>query len=74
MASSGDAQADFMVGLAALETGRVAEAVLALERHLAAVPANDRARLDRQHVARVEAGGRAGAPVRVEVPAASAPR
>lgn len=42
----GDAQADFLVGLAALETGRVAEGVLALERHLAAVPANDRARLE----------------------------
>ena len=37
---------DFLYGMAALGAGHVAEGVLALERHLVAVPANDRARLE----------------------------
>jgi tetratricopeptide (TPR) repeat protein len=35
-----------LFGVAAINVGRVPEGVLALERHLAAVPGNDRARLD----------------------------
>src|SRR5687768_7354492 len=42
----GDVHFDFLYGVAAINTGRVAEGLLALERHLAAVPANDRARLE----------------------------
>ncbi len=42
----GDVHFDFLYGLAAINVGRVAEGVLALERHLSAVPANDRARLE----------------------------
>lgn len=42
----GDVHFDFVYGLAALGSGHVPEGVLALERHLAAVPANDRARLE----------------------------
>jgi tetratricopeptide (TPR) repeat protein len=42
----GDTHFDFLYGLAAINVGRVAEGVLALERHLGAVPANDRARLE----------------------------
>ena len=37
---------DFLYGLAAIGAGHVPEGLLALERHLAAVPANDRARLE----------------------------
>lgn len=37
---------DFLLGLAAVNSGRQAQGVLALERHLAVVPANDRARLE----------------------------
>ncbi len=42
----GDPHFDFPYGVAAISVGRVPEGVLALERHLAAVPANDRARLE----------------------------
>lgn len=42
----GQPEFDFLYGLAALNAGRVAEAVLALERHLAVAPGNDRARLE----------------------------
>jgi len=42
----GDVHFDFLFGVAAINVGRVAEGVLALERHLTAVPANDRARLE----------------------------
>jgi hypothetical protein len=42
----GDVHFDFVYGLAAIGSGHVPEGVLALERHLAAVPANDRARLE----------------------------
>jgi tetratricopeptide (TPR) repeat protein len=42
----GDVHFDFLYGVAAINGGRVAEGLLALERHLAAVPANDRARLE----------------------------
>lgn len=42
----GDVHFDFFYGIAAINTGRVSEGLLALERHLAAVPANDRARLE----------------------------
>lgn len=42
----GDVHFDFLYGLAAINVGRVPEGLLALERHLAAVPANDRARLE----------------------------
>ena len=42
----GDVHFDFLYGVAAVNVGRVAEGLLALERHLAAVPANDRARLE----------------------------
>ena len=37
---------DFLLGLAAVNSGHLAQGVLALERHLSAVPANDRARLE----------------------------
>lgn len=42
----GDVHFDFLYGVAAISVGRVAEGLLALERHLSAVPANDRARLE----------------------------
>lgn len=42
----GDVHFDFLYGVAAISSGRVPEGLLALERHLAAVPANDRARLE----------------------------
>jgi tetratricopeptide (TPR) repeat protein len=42
----GDVHFDFLYGVAAINVGRVPEGLLALERHLAAVPANDRARLE----------------------------
>lgn len=42
----GDVHFDFLFGIAAISAGRVPEGLLALERHLAAVPANDRARLE----------------------------
>lgn len=42
----GDVHFDFLYGVAAISSGRVAEGLLALERHLAAIPANDRARLE----------------------------
>jgi hypothetical protein len=42
----GDVHFDFLYGVAAINVGRIAEGLLALERHLAAVPANDRARLE----------------------------
>ncbi len=42
----GDAHLDFLLGLAAVNSGHYAQGVVALERHLAAVPANDRARLE----------------------------
>ena len=37
---------DFLYGMAAIGAGHVPEGLLALERHLSAVPANDRARLE----------------------------
>jgi tetratricopeptide (TPR) repeat protein len=42
----GDVHFDFLYGVAAINSGHVPEGLLALERHLAAVPANDRARLE----------------------------
>jgi tetratricopeptide (TPR) repeat protein len=42
----GDVHFDFLFGIAAVSAGRVPEGLLALERHLAAIPANDRARLE----------------------------
>ena len=42
----GNPHYDFLLGLAAIGAGHVPEGVLALERHLAVVPANDRARLE----------------------------
>jgi hypothetical protein len=42
----GDVHFDFLYGVAAVNVGRVPEGILALERHLAAIPANDRARLE----------------------------
>lgn len=42
----GDVHFDFLYGVAAISAGRVPEGLLALERHLSAVPANDRARLE----------------------------
>jgi Surface lipoprotein assembly modifier len=42
----GDVHFDFVFGIAAISSGRVPEGLLALERHLAAVPGNDRARLE----------------------------
>jgi tetratricopeptide (TPR) repeat protein len=44
--AQGDPHFDFLYGVAAVNVGRSAEAVLALQRHLALVPGNDRARLD----------------------------
>ena len=44
--AQGDAHFDFLFGVAAINLGHTFEAVLALERHLAQVPGNDRARLD----------------------------
>ncbi len=45
-AMQGDPHFDFLFGIAAINVGRAPEGVLALERHLAAIPGNDRARLD----------------------------
>lgn len=42
----GDVHFDFLYGIAAINAGHVPEGILALERHLSAVPANDRARLE----------------------------
>ena len=42
----GDVHFDFLYGVAAINVGRVPEGLLAIERHLSAVPANDRARLE----------------------------
>ena len=42
----GDVHFDFLYGVAAINVGRIPEGLLALERHLSAVPANDRARLE----------------------------
>ncbi|MBV8470788.1 MAG: DUF560 domain-containing protein [Burkholderiaceae bacterium] len=42
----GNPHFDFLLGLAAIGAGHVPEGVLALERHLTIVPANDRARLE----------------------------
>jgi len=42
----GNPHFDFLLGIAAIGAGHVPEGVLALERHLATVPANDRARLE----------------------------
>jgi len=42
----GNPHFDFLLGLAAIGAGHVPEGVLALERHLSVVPANDRARLE----------------------------
>jgi hypothetical protein len=42
----GDVHFDFLFGVAAINVGRIPEGLLALERHLGAVPANDRARLE----------------------------
>ena len=42
----GDVHFDFLYGVAAINVGKLVEGVLALERHLEAVPANDRARLE----------------------------
>jgi len=43
---AGESEFDFLYGLVALNVGRVAEAVMALERHLATRPGNERARLE----------------------------
>ena len=43
---AGNPHYDFLYGLAAVNTNQRAQGVLALERHLMAVPANDRARLE----------------------------
>jgi tetratricopeptide (TPR) repeat protein len=42
----GSVEFDFLYGVAAINVGRVPEGLLALERHLAAAPGNDRARLE----------------------------
>lgn len=42
----GDPHFDFLFGLAAVNSSHFPEGVLALERHLSVVPANDRARLE----------------------------
>lgn len=47
--SIGNVHFDFLYGIAAINSGHVPEGILALERHLAAVPANDRARLELAH-------------------------
>lgn len=44
--SAGDVHFDFLYGVAAINVGRVPQGLLALERHLVAVPGNDRARLE----------------------------
>ncbi|MCU0949567.1 MAG: hypothetical protein MUC68_00560 [Burkholderiaceae bacterium] len=43
---AGDVHFDFLYGVAAINAGRVPQGLLALERHLAVVPGNDRARLE----------------------------
>jgi hypothetical protein len=43
---TGDVHFDFLFGVAAVNAGRVPQGLLALERHLAQVPGNDRARLE----------------------------
>jgi tetratricopeptide (TPR) repeat protein len=43
---AGDVHFDFLYGVAAINAGRVPQGLLALERHLAQVPGNDRARLE----------------------------
>lgn len=43
---AGDSEFDFLYGLAAINVGRIAEAVMALERHLSSRPGNERARLE----------------------------
>jgi len=43
---AGSTHFDFLLGLAAVNSGHQAQGVLALERHLLVVPANDRARLE----------------------------
>lgn len=43
---TGDVHFDFLFGVAAINAGRVPQGLLALERHLAQVPGNDRARLE----------------------------
>jgi len=45
-ASLGDPHFDFLFGVAAINVGRIPEGILALEHHLAAIPGNDRARLE----------------------------
>lgn len=42
----GNGDFDFLYGVAAINVGRVPEGLLALERHLATAPGNDRARLE----------------------------
>lgn len=42
----GNPHFDFIYGLAAIGAGHIAEGLLALERHLSVIPANDRARLE----------------------------
>lgn len=42
----GNPHFDFLFGVAAIHAGHVPQGLLALERHLAVVPANDRARLE----------------------------
>lgn len=42
----GNPHFDFLFGVAAINSSHIPEGLLALERHLAAVPANDRARLE----------------------------
>lgn len=42
----GNPHFDFLFGLAAIHAGHHSEGVLALERHLSVIPANDRARLE----------------------------
>jgi tetratricopeptide (TPR) repeat protein len=43
---AGDVHFDFLYGVAAIQAGRVPQGLLALERHLSAVPGNERARLE----------------------------
>jgi len=43
---AGSTHFDFLLGLAAVNSGHQAQGVLALERHLLVVPANDRARVE----------------------------
>jgi len=45
-ALKGSPHFDFLLGVAAINSGNYPQGVLALERHLAVVPANDRARLE----------------------------